>query len=572
MSDQTITRTFTQHKFNHMLGAATIMAFLTLAAEEVDVLVAGYLFGEEAITGINLVSPMFFAATFISMMIAVGTAHHYSYEMGRFKKEEADGAVGQGTVLAAAAFLFILLLTLFAKKGFLASVTESTDIFSYSSAYYTFFPYMLSVLPFFFLLQFLVYADGGGKWCVIASVLQLAVNVPCSMMLSRKMGMAGLSLGTLLGFLASIMVYGSWIISVHSSIRLRWHFALKDVFEMLKFSYAHACLPLYIGISRMSLNKFVALRFEDECLTAMTVLNHLMVIVLVFEGLGQAVDPLLNIYYGEKNPDGIRKVMHSAIRTAVIEGVVLGALMFTCAGFLPRLYGIHTPDLLEMCISALHTVAPAMPFIALLYLFVVYYMVTGHLRISLAIAVLRNVVFYIGLPLVLGMMLGIGGVWVGVSLAYVVTFFLFAGFLRVKYGKKFPLLLDDRDIVSKDVVLTVDKLMEIRNWAGQECEKRGIASSVSIKIQLLLEELGMLIIEKNGIRPPRAEVSICFKKDIKVMIRDDGVIYDVMDPDAALSFRSMFVTELLQKGSRSAYLLTQNYNRNVFTLEKDSAK
>lgn len=568
MSSQTVHRTFSQHKFHLMLGAATIMAFLTLAAEEVDVLVAGYLFGEEAITGVNLVSPMFFAATFISMMIAVGTAHHYSYEIGRFKKEEADNAVGQGVLLAFVASLFVLLFTQSAKSRFLASVTESTDIFSYSSAYYTFFPYMLSVLPFFFLLQFLVYADGGGKRCVLASVLQLAVNIPCSMLLSRKMGMAGLSLGTLLGFLASIAVYVSWIISVHSSIRLRWHFSFSDTFEIMKFSYAHACLPLYIGISRMSLNKFVALRFEDECLTALTVVNHLMVIILVFEGLGQAVDPLLNIYYGERNPDGIRKVMHSAIRIAVIEGVTLGLMMFAFAGFLPRLYGVHTPDLLDLCTSALRTVAPAMPFIALLYLFVVYYMVTGHLRISLAIAVLRNVVFYIALPLVLGMMFGIEGVWIGVALAYMGTFFLFAGFLRAKYGKSFPLILEDRDIVSKDVVLTVDKLMEIRGWAGKECDKRGIASSVRNKIELLLEELGMLIIERNGIRPPLAEVSICFKKDIKVMIRDDGEIYDVTDPDAALSFRSMFVTELLHKGSRSAYMLTQNYNRNVFTLKK----
>ena len=568
MSSQTVHRTFSQHKFHLMLGAATIMAFLTLAAEEVDVLVAGYLFGEEAITGVNLVSPMFFAATFISMMIAVGTAHHYSYEIGRFKKEEADNAVGQGVLLAFVASLFVLLFTQSAKSRFLASVTESTDIFSYSSAYYTFFPYMLSVLPFFFLLQFLVYADGGGKRCVLASVLQLAVNIPCSMLLSRKMGMAGLSLGTLLGFLASIAVYVSWIISVHSSIRLRWHFSFSDTFEIMKFSYAHACLPLYIGISRMSLNKFVALRFEDECLTALTVVNHLMVIILVFEGLGQAVDPLLNIYYGERNPDGIRKVMHSAIRIAVIEGVTLGLMMFAFAGFLPRLYGVHTPDLLDLCTSALRTVAPAMPFIALLYLFVVYYMVTGHLRISLAIAVLRNVVFYIALPLVLGMMFGIEGVWIGVALAYMGTFLLFAGFLRAKYGKSFPLILEDRDIVSKDVVLTVDKLMEIRGWAGKECDKRGIASSVRNKIELLLEELGMLIIERNGIRPPLAEVSICFKKDIKVMIRDDGEIYDVTDPDAALSFRSMFVTELLHKSSRSAYLLTQNYNRNVFSIKR----
>ena len=166
-----------------MLTAATIMAFLTLAAEEIDVLVAGYLFGEEAITGINLVSPMFFAATFISMMVSVGTAHHYSYQMGRFKKADADRAVGLGTLLAIFAFLFILMFSLVEKGHFLKSVTESTDIFSYASAYYTYFPYMIAVFPFFFLLQFLVYADGGGRICVIAAVLQVAVNVPCSLFL-----------------------------------------------------------------------------------------------------------------------------------------------------------------------------------------------------------------------------------------------------------------------------------------------------------------------------------------------------------------------------------------------------
>ncbi len=568
MSSQTVHRTFSQHKFHLMLGAATIMAFLTLAAEEVDVLVAGYLFGEEAITGINLVSPMFFAATFISMMVSVGTAHHYSYQMGRFKKADADRAVGLGTLLAIFAFLFILMFSLVEKGHFLKSVTESTDIFSYASAYYTYFPYMIAVFPFFFLVQFLVYADGGGRICVIAAVLQVAVNVPCSLFLSHRMGMAGLSLGTLLGFLTSIAIYFSWIFSVHSSIRLKWYFSFKEAFHMLKFSYAHACLPLYVGISRMSLNKFVALAFEDECLTAMTIMNNLLVFILLFEGLGQAVDPLLNIYYGENNPDGIKKVMHSATRVAVIEGLVLGFIMFGFADFLPRLYGVHTPDLLHLCSAALRTIAPAMPFIALLYLFVVYYMVTGHLGISLAIAVLRNVVFYIGFPLVLGMMFGIEGVWIGVGLAYMVTFFLFAAFLRARYKDKYPLLLEDRDIVSKDVVLTVASLTQIREWAREECDKRGIRSSAKMKLELMLEELGMLIIEKNRNKPPLAEISICFKHDIKVVIRDDGVNYDVTDPDAGLSFRSMFVSELLEKGSRSAYLLTQNYNRNVFSLER----
>ena len=108
----------------------------------------------------------------------------------------------------------------------------------------------------------------------------------------------------------------------------------------------------------------------------------------------------------------------------------------------------------------------------------------------------------------------------------------------------------------------------IINWAGQECEKRGIASKTRIKLEVMIEDLGMLIIEKNKHRPVLTEITISFKKDIKVVMRDGGVLYDVTDPDAALSFRSMFVSGLLKNGSRSTYLFTQNYNRHVFTLEK----
>ena len=88
----------------------------------------------------------------------------------------------------------------------------------------------------------------------------------------------------------------------------------------------------------------------------------------------------------------------------------------------------------------------------------------------------------------------------------------------------------------------------------------------------MIEDLGMLIIDKNKKQPVLTEISISFKDDIKVVMRDDGVLYDVTNPDEALSFRSMFISGLLKNGARSDYLFTQNYNRNVFSLKKDAAK
>ena len=454
------------------------------------------------------------------------------------------------------------------KTHFLESVTYSTKAAKYAWPYYTFIPFQLALYPFYFLLQELVYADGGGKRCVYATVLQVTVNICASFMLGRVMGMAGLSLGTLLGFIVSVVVYVTWFLNKRCSIRFKLHFELKEILDVLQFSYAHASLALYTAVSRMILNKFVAIKFEDGALSALAVVCNVMEISVLFEGVGQATEPMVNIYFGEKNPDGIKKLMKHAMRAALIEGLAVALALVLFSGVLPKLYGIHPQHIIKMCSGALCIIAPAMPLISLMFLFAVYYSVTGHLGTTMLITLVRNLIFCTLFPVVFGHLLGEPGIWVGMLLAYVLTFVFFTFFLLHKHGTKFPLLLEKKDIVSRDDVLTVVSLMEMRDWAGRECDKRGIVTKTRTKLEVMVEDLGMLIIEKNKKKPVLAEITISFKRDIKVVIRDDGVLYDVTDPDAALSFRSMFVAGLLRHGSRSTYLFTQNYNRNVFSIER----
>jgi Na+-driven multidrug efflux pump len=563
-------KVFCRQKFNSMMTTASIMLALLVLSEMIDILIAGHLFSGRSISSIHLISPLILVSTFVSMMVVAGTAHHYAYEMGRFKKKLAEEAAGQGLILAAICSVFLLILAFVIKDNFLESVTHSTRVARFAWPYYTFIPYQMAIYPFFFLLQELTYADGGGKRCVIATVLQMAVNICASYLLGKIMGMAGLSLGNLLGFLTSILVYITWFFDRRCSIRFKLHFDGKEILDVFRFSYAHSSLALYSAVSRMALNKFIAIKFEDYALAVLTVVSNVMEISVLFEGIGQAAEPMINIYYGEKNPDGIRKMMRHAVKAALVEGIAVALIFVVLSHNLPKLYGIHPQFILDMCSTALHIIAPAMPLISLMLLFAVYYSVTGHLGTTMLIVLVQNLVFATLFPIALGSMWGLNGFWAGMLLAYVFTFALFALYLLGKHGRKFPLLLEKKDIVSRDDMLYVESLMEIRNWAGKECNKRGISSKVRTKLEVMIEDLGMLIIEKNKNRPVLVEITISFKRDIKVVMRDDGVLYDVTNPDAALSFRSMFVSGLLKNGSRSCYLFTQNYNRNVFSLDKQN--
>ena len=548
------------------------MLALLVLAEMVDVLIAGRLFGGRSISSVHLISPLLLVATFASVMISGGTKHNYIYLKGQFKLEKAKEFAGQGLILAVICSVILFVLAVAIKSRFLTSVTYSTKAAQYAWPYYTFVPYLVAVYPFYFLFQDLVYNDGGGKWCVFSTVLQVSVNICASYILGKAMGMAGLSLGTLLGFLASVIVYLFWFFDKHCTVRFKWHFEWKDILEVFQCSYATASLALYTGIRRMILNKFMALHFGGRWLISLTVVSNVMVLSLLFEGIALAAEPMANIYYSEKNPDGIKKLMRHVTWISLLAGLAVTLVMLVFNGSLPKLYGIRPKPIIEISSIALRTIAPAMPFISLMYLFAAYYSVTGHIGITFKIAPVRDLVLSTLCPIVFGMIFGMEGFWFGMLMAHVIAFVLFSIILLQQYGRRFPLLLAEKDIVSKDVVLTAENLSKVRDWAGMECEKRGIASNERTKLEVIIEDMGMLITEKNKGHPVLAEITIRFKQDIKVTVRDDGVAYNVTDPDAMLSLRSMVVDSLLRSSKRYSYLLTQNYNRTIFSIKNNKRK
>ncbi len=551
-----------------MMTSATIMLALIVVAEMVDVLIAGRLFGGRSISSVHLISPLLLVATFASIMVAGGTKHNYIYLKGEFKMDKAKEAAGQGLILAVICSILLFVWAFAIKTRFLESVTYSTKVAKFAWPYYTFVPCLVAIYPFYFLFQELVYNDGGGKWCVFATGVQVIVNISASFVLGKIMGMAGLSLGTLLGVLISIFIYLLWFLDKHCTVRFKWHFEWKEILEVFQCSYASASLAIYVGIRRMILNKFVTLQFGGKWLTALTVVSNVMILSLLFEGIAQAAEPMANIYYSERNPDGIRKMMRYAVRTALIAGLTVALIMFIFNRSLPTLYGIRPKPIIETSSLALRIIAPAMPFISLMYLFSAYYSVTGHIGITFKISPVRDLLLSTLCPIVFSLIFGIKGLWIGILLAHVLSFALFSLILVQQYGKRFPLLLVEKDIVSKDFALTMENLLKARDWAGKECNMRGISADVRNKLEVLVEDMGMLIMNKNEGRYVLTEISIRFKQDVKVTMRDDGVAYDVTDPDAALSLRSMVVDGLLQSAKRSSYLLTQNYNRTIFTLKK----
>lgn len=105
------------------------------------------------------------------------------------------------------------------------------------------------------------------------------------------------------------------------------------------------------------------------------------------------------------------------------------------------------------------------------------------------------------------------------------------------------------------------------NEAEKFMTARGVPDEVTHKIMLLIEEIGMMIIERNPDKRVLAEYTIELHDDksAKLTVRDNGEIFDITDADTDVkSWRSYFLSRYMLLIRKRKNLTTTSFNRNIF--------
>lgn len=558
--------TFCKIKFKDMFIAAVLTMAAIILILTMDTVIAAQFFGDSSMAGINLIKPILYLSVFFTAMISTGTSYLYSFEIGAFRNEYANKLVGQGTILTIILAIVIGIIVFLGEEIFFSFFSNSGAAEYSAREYYSCLPFILAVHTVYAFMQTIIYVDGGGKNCVIAMIAQFAVNFFASIILGLKFGVFGIALGSLIGYLPAILIFAKWIFFDSQTLKPILFFSVSETVKILKLSYVHASIYLHIGLANFILNAFFLRTFGDKYFPILSVIVSILQFSLFLDGIGQAAEPLINVYLGEKNFDGIKKIMSVAMRSALTLGAVTIPIIFLLSENIAGIFGIRD-ELFAETVFAIKIISFAMPFLALLYLFAMYYQILGHLKIALALSFCKDFVFYATLPIIFSLAVGLSGMWLGMLAVSIVTCAIFIIFLRARYKKDFPLLLPEKDIISRDAVLNLEKVVEFCDWVEEELLKRDFDEKIAMRVTLIIEEIGMLIVENNPKISAFVEVTIFFDENVKIIIRDNGARFDLTD-EQVNSFRNFFVYSFLE-GTRTdrRYLTTQNYNRHIFRLE-----
>ena len=563
-----VKRYFGIEKFKGLLLAASFATVVEFLMGVSDSAVAGNLLGEQALASINLLSSVMGVVTFFASLIGVGMGVNYALESGRCAPDRARQIFTQGLWTALGVGLMLVTALIFLREPFLAFMSPSPEIAEYARRYWRFFVPSALLEPCVILLVNVAMADGNSCLCFISYAAQLVVNLAVSLLAIRDLGVAGCALGTVVANAVAAGVLSTHFLSKANSFALVRHFSLKDTGRIVSSSFGDASSFLCSAALFFFLNKFVISRYGSGMLPVLATVIVTIGLLEIFNGVGNALAPIVTVYSGERNYPAIRLMMRMGTKLALLEGAALSALLLAFPGLVVRLVGIDDPALAGDAHAAVRFVAAGLVAYSLAYLYNSYYVFVGHEGLSVAVTVLNGFVVPVGLVLLCGGR-GAYGLWAALAAAPVAALVLFGAFLLLRHGAaRFPLLLPrDRDakISMVDLALNDEEIVRASEQVGEVLKAAGVKPTVAMRASLMTEEVFMAVKDRNGARRVLGEVTLDLNDGVQLTLRDDGEIFDITDADQKISsLRTYLVASVMETQAGRMNIVTTGFNRNVF--------
>ena len=556
-----------------MLASGTLNALLVTAVLMADTFIAGLMLGERGVAGINLVMPIYSLSSFFVLMFSLGAPILYSHQLGSFQKEDADKTFGTGlfTTIIIGVILFLMLLLL--GDAYLHFYDTTPEVCELAKAYLKWLKYVILLNPVYSLVAGMVFADGDEVISIISQLISGVGNILLSVFLCRILGIEGLGLASFVSLAVAFVTLFIHFAKKNNSLHLNLYYSREIIKKIVKYSIVDSSTYLFIAIFTFCCNRLVVHFFGSNMIFVASIIILVKELQILFDGIGEAITPLISLYLGEGTYGGVHEIWHHAKKTARIESILVTGLILIFAPFIVTVIGIKDPQYLPIATMELRVLSISLFFTCRLYLDSSYYIIVDKIPLGVLICALRDMVISLPLAMLGSWIGGINGMGIGLMIAQPIGYLIAVGYVRARYGKEnYPLFIADKEnskgSLFYELSLNPEDIISVRDNIENDLRQIGYPKSVINKVSLLVEETLMLIFENNPKRIVLAECSVLMGEKLTLVIKDDGIIFDLTDSDMKLSsFRSYVISNVAETiSSRKKHFLTLSYNRNVFEI------
>ena len=566
-------RTFISSKYIAMLCSGTILMVLTVIMGVADTLIAGMILGETAVAGICLALPLYSMASFFAVFFSYGVPILYAGKMGAFQKEEADRCFGVGLSVTSLTGIIMFAAILLGGDAFLKVYRPDSQVYACASDYLAWMKFAVLLLPLNELLDGMLFADGDEAISLAANLTQGVAKIILSVVFCRVMGVKGLMLASFISFSISILISAIHFFQPGNTLKLNLAFS-RDIFRrILKYGVVDASTHLSVSLFTVAINFFVMRVFGPEMLILVSVITLLKEAQILFEGIGEAITPLISIYIGEECYPGVRKVWKLAVWSVRAEGLFSTAFLLAFAPFIIGLIGIEDPLTAEYAVWGLRIMSVTLIFSCRLFLDSSYFILVDNIPLGVLDSILRDLFPALPLGVIGGLIGGVYGMYYGLMVAPVIGYMLSVLYIRHKYGRdNYPLLLKDMEHKKKiklyEFRVLPDIITNVRDQIGETLREFGCSDRLIGRTIFVFEELFMLIYDCNPEKKVQAECMVKIGESIRLITKDDGNIVDLLDTDQhVVSLRSYALSNMIESHTtRRVHSLALSFNHNALEI------
>ena len=333
-------------RFLRFLGAAAGVVIADYLLVLTDCMIAGRVLGESALGALNLLMPVFSVVTFFCWLLTSGTSKVYSRAFRRGEDGRVAGIVGQGLMASLALGGLLLLVVTLLERPYLDFLSPGDETAGLVGAYCRWYRVMIAVQPAILMLFYLAYVRGCERTCLYSFALTIALNAVVSYELSARMGMSGISLGTVLSLLVGGVVLTGSVFLTEKKARWSLRGDPRWLAFALRTSLAESAVWLFHAVLFLAIVKYVLSFWDSESLSVCAVIFCIIRLTTFFCGVGVVLLPLESAKdQTEGGAESVARVFRLGSTLAFAVMAISVTVFFVAPEPVIGLFGIESADL-----------------------------------------------------------------------------------------------------------------------------------------------------------------------------------------------------------------------------------
>ncbi len=399
---------------------------------------------ENALTAVSLAFPVQNLMIAVSTGTGVGMNALISRALGEGNRERANLIANNGVYLAIFSAVAFALLAFFGSELFFRMQTDDLDIIQQGTIYIQ----VCSCLSFGIFLQIafdrILQATGRTFYTMLTQGLGAILNIILDPILIfglfglPRMGIAGAALATVLGQMAAAALSLWYNKKKNDDIVIspkKYGLSSMAIKKIYAIGIPSICMASIGSIMTFGMNK-ILISFTSTATAVFGVYFKLQSFIFmpVF-GLNNGMVPIVAYNYGARNPERIMRT----IKLSMLYATAIMALGFLAFQFFsPQLLRIFnaSEQMLEIGTVALRTISFSFLFAGFNIISTSFYQALGHGFLSLAGAVLRQLVVLLPVAILMAKIQGLSAVWLAFPAAEISTLVFNIFFVRYIYRKE----------------------------------------------------------------------------------------------------------------------------------------